>query len=54
MIAATRVAESSLHYRGWRVVLACFLMAFFMFGFGLYGQGVYLADSSAPMAGRAR
>ncbi|TCU78538.1 cyanate permease [Bradyrhizobium sp. R2.2-H] len=44
MIAATRIDESSLHYRGWRVVLACFLMAFFMFGFGLYGQGVYLAE----------
>lgn len=44
MIAATGVDESSLHYRGWRVVSACFLMAFFMFGFGLYGQGVYLAE----------
>ena len=44
MIAATGIDESSLHYRGWRVVLACFLMAFFMFGFGLYGQGVYLAE----------
>lgn len=44
MIAATRIDESSPHYRGWRVVLACFLMAFFMFGFGLYGQGVYLAE----------
>lgn len=44
MIAATGLDESSLHYRGWRVVLACFLMAFFMFGFGLYGQGVYLAE----------
>jgi len=44
MIAATDVDESSLRYRGWRVVLACFLMAFFMFGFGLYGQGVYLAE----------
>lgn len=44
LIAATGVDESSLHYRGWRVVLACFLMAFFMFGFGLYGQGVYLAE----------
>ncbi len=43
-IAATHIDESSLHYRGWRVVLACFLMAFFMFGFGLYGQGVYLAE----------
>jgi MFS family permease len=44
MIAATGVDESSVHYRGWRVVLACFLMAFFMFGFGLYGQGVYLVE----------
>jgi MFS family permease len=44
MIAATGIDESSLQYRGWRVVLACFLMAFFMFGFGLYGQGVYLAE----------
>ncbi|MBR0709816.1 MULTISPECIES: MFS transporter [Bradyrhizobium] len=44
MVAATGVDESSLYYRGWRVVLACFLMAFFMFGFGLYGQGVYLAE----------
>ncbi len=44
MSAAASVDESSLHYRGWRVVLACFLMAFFMFGFGLYGQGVYLAE----------
>ncbi|MGY0575373.1 MFS transporter [Bradyrhizobium sp. RDM12] len=44
MTAATGVDRSSLHYRGWRVVLACFLMAFFMFGFGLYGQGVYLAE----------
>jgi MFS family permease len=44
MFATRAVDESSLHYRGWRVVLACFLMAFFMFGFGLYGQGVYLAE----------
>src|SRR3954452_14049505 len=44
MIAARGVDESSLRYRGWRVGLACFLMAFFMFGFGLYGQGVYLAE----------
>ena len=44
MIAATGADESSVRYRGWRVVLACFLMAFFMFGFGLYGQGVYLAE----------
>jgi MFS family permease len=36
--------ESSPAYRGWRVVAACFLIAFFIFGFGLYGQGVYLAE----------
>src|SRR5205085_10176519 len=36
--------EASLRYAGWRVVLACFLMALFLFGFGLYGQGVYLAE----------
>jgi MFS family permease len=42
--AASRTDESSLRYRGWRVVLACFLMALFLFGFGLYGHGVYLAE----------
>jgi MFS family permease len=36
--------ETSLRYAGWRVVLACFLLALFAFGFGLYGQGVYLAE----------
>jgi MFS family permease len=36
--------ETSLRYAGWRVVLACFLLALFLFGFGLYGQGVYLAE----------
>src|SRR5258708_23547790 len=36
--------ETSLRYAGWRVVLACFLMALFLFGFGLYGQGVYLVE----------
>ena len=44
MTSLTAIDESSFRYRGWRVVLACFLMAFFMFGFGLYGQGVYLAE----------
>jgi MFS family permease len=34
--------ETSPRYAGWRVVLACFLVALFIFGFGLYGQGVYL------------
>ncbi|MBV9565218.1 MAG: hypothetical protein JOY90_32920 [Bradyrhizobium sp.] len=38
------IEESSPAYRGWRVVFACFLVAFFIFGFGLYGQGVYLAE----------
>jgi MFS family permease len=36
--------ETSLRYAGWRVVLACFLMALFLFGFGLYGHGVYLRE----------
>lgn len=36
--------ETSPRYAGWRVVLACFLVAFFIFGFGLYGQGVYVAE----------
>lgn len=38
------VDESSLHYPGWRAVLACFLVALFIFGFGLYGHAVYLAE----------
>ena len=33
-----------LRYAGWRVVLACFLMALFLFGFALYGQGIYLVE----------
>src|ERR1041384_299066 len=36
--------ESSLRYHGWRVVLACCLVALFIFGFGLYGHAVYLAE----------
>src|SRR4051794_9244957 len=36
--------ESSLRYHGWRVVLACFLVALFMFGLGLYGHAIYLAE----------
>jgi MFS family permease len=39
-----RDEETSLRYAGWRVVLACFLLALFLFGFGLYGNGVYLAE----------
>src|SRR5215468_284689 len=37
------MTESSIHYRGWRVVIGCFTMTFFGFGFGFYGQSVYLA-----------
>src|SRR5688572_4895439 len=41
---AKAVDEASLHYPGWRVVLACFLAAMFCWGFGLYGHGVYLTE----------
>jgi MFS family permease len=44
MTISSRVEESSLDYPGWRVVLACFLVALFIFGFGLYGHAVYLAE----------
>jgi MFS family permease len=44
MIVPDRIDESSLRYPGWRVVLACFLVALFIFGFGLYGHAVYLAE----------
>jgi MFS family permease len=36
--------ESSARYFGWRVVIACFLMALACWGFGLYGHSVYLAE----------
>ena len=36
--------ESSPRYFGWRVVIACFLMALACWGFGLYGHSVYLAE----------
>jgi MFS family permease len=36
--------ESSPAYFGWRVVVACFLMALACWGFGLYGHSVYLAE----------
>jgi MFS family permease len=38
------VDESSPRYFGWRVVVACFLMALACWGFGLYGHSVYLAE----------
>lgn len=44
VVGHDRVDESSLRYVGWRVVLACFLVALFIFGFGLYGHAVYLAE----------
>jgi MFS family permease len=43
-VAASPIDETSLRYRGWRVVLACFLLALSIFGFALYGQGVYLVE----------
>jgi hypothetical protein len=43
-IEPVRDDESSPRYAGWRVILACFLMAMFIFGFGLYGNGLYLAE----------
>ncbi|MEJ0079336.1 MAG: MFS transporter [Alphaproteobacteria bacterium] len=36
--------ESSPRYFGWRVVVACFLLALACWGFGLYGHAVYLAE----------
>jgi MFS family permease len=38
------IDESSPRYFGWRVVIACFLMALACWGFGLYGHAVYLAE----------
>src|ERR1041384_3872978 len=38
------IDESSPRYFGWRVVVACFLMALACWGFGLYGHAVYLAE----------
>jgi MFS family permease len=38
--------EMTPRYTGWRVVVACFVMAVFCWGFGFYGQGVYLAALS--------
>src|SRR4051794_12958367 len=36
--------ETSPRYAGWRVVLACFLLALSIFGFALYAQGIYLVE----------
>src|SRR5215813_11855370 len=43
-MAPAKRDEWSLRYAGWRVVLACFLMAQFLFAFGLYGQSLYLTE----------
>ena len=43
-VAAPAIDESSLRYPGWRVVVACFLVALFCWGFALYGHGVYLTE----------
>jgi MFS family permease len=39
-----RPGEASWRYAGWRVVLACFLLALSIFGCALYGQGIYLVE----------
>jgi MFS family permease len=38
------VDETSARYEGWRIVVACFLVATFGWGLGFYGQSVYLAE----------
>jgi len=45
--------ESSIRYRGWRVVIGCFAMTFFGFGFGFYGHSVYLAALTIHDGGEA-
>ena len=42
--SASIADESSARYHGWRVVLACFVMAMLVWGFGFYGHGFYLAE----------
>jgi MFS family permease len=36
--------EASWRYRGWRVVLVCFMTAAFAWALGFYGQSVFLAE----------
>lgn len=36
--------ETSLSYRGWRVVILCFVLAIFAWGFAFYGHSIYLAE----------
>src|SRR5215470_822463 len=47
------MTESSIRYRGWRVVIGCFTMTFFGFGFGFYGHSVYLAALAMHDGGEA-
>lgn len=42
--ASPEFDEGSRRYAGWRVVLACFVMAMLCWGFGFYGHGFYLAE----------
>jgi MFS family permease len=42
--AADAAEEVSPRYFGWRVAVACFLMAMFAWGFAFYGHAVYLAE----------
>jgi MFS family permease len=44
MTATRDLHESSPRYHGWRVVIACFIMAVLSWGFGFYGHGFYLAE----------
>ena len=44
---AAAIDETSWRYRGWRVVIACFMIAMFAWGFGFYGHGVFLAELRA-------
>ena len=39
-----RLAETSIRYEGWRIVVVCFLLATFGWGLGFYGQSVYVAE----------
>jgi MFS family permease len=41
---AVPIAETSIRYDGWRIIVVCFLVATFGWGFGFYGQSVYLAE----------
>ncbi len=34
-------------FYGWKIVIVCFLIAFFSFGIGFYGLGIYLVSLQA-------